>query len=889
MALAKWYKIDFHTHTPASNCFPDKSITAIQWLEAAKQSGMNAVVITDHNSVSFLKEIELVKNNYEEENIFKVFYGIELCVSAEFTHIIILFDDKLTLTQIEDAIIGDLNLNREDWNNTEKNVSEDRLENLCNRLRNHIFVIPAHFASNKGLGKAKINAIKKYKDFIKFSAVEVRNNEDLSQYNNKLQLEAIYPSALISGSDNPSNCDESQHSIEGFGKQYTWVKLSQLNFDGLKQVFIDFEYRCINTLDLEKLGKEFDPNNVNHNFISGVQLKGFKHLANLDFRFSPYLNCIIGGRGTGKSTVIEALHICLNQKADINDSTIIKSTLQKDGQINTFYNFGSNQNYKISASKKNPKTLTFQFENDDGLITDPPEFAVDFYGQKDIFGLIEEDDNVSLQNESTLVNLIDGKLDTRIYSINDNILEISTQLIQFSEQYSNNRVKIYEISTVRAEINKLDSILIQYKESGLDYSRANYDRMNKLFEICKNALNDGSKYLSKLMEELLSRAQEINEVLAKEEEQYESYKEISEIMAFVKDAYISVFNTAKEKQSEMQIHLIEFVETELFKDANNAKVQYDAALEKVKNTGSENLKVIQDKLQSYKIRELQLLNVKHEQENLGLSMKNKINDLVKKRLELTSLRAAATENSSISSIIISIMPLGHKNRWKQKLQHEFGKENTFDTIFDDFVDFVLDPHNDFQNYKNYIYYLLTSSDGDLWSFYEKDIKELRFLKLWEDKQKNSTLNSLLKIMPEDLITIKIIEGAREIDINEGSPGQKSAAILAFILSSGENPLIIDQPEDDLDNSLINTLIVKSIRQVKSKRQIIIVTHNANIPVLGDAEGIIILERNKDGKVALRNDKKAGCLEEELIREGICTIMEGGEDAFKKREEKYLYK
>ena len=80
MALAKWYKIDFHTHTPESKCFSDKSVTPEQWLKAAKESGINAVVVSDHNSVGWISKIEEVKSNYEDTN-FKVFYGIELCVS----------------------------------------------------------------------------------------------------------------------------------------------------------------------------------------------------------------------------------------------------------------------------------------------------------------------------------------------------------------------------------------------------------------------------------------------------------------------------------------------------------------------------------------------------------------------------------------------------------------------------------------------------------------------------------------------------------------------------------------------------------------------------------------------------------------------------------------
>lgn len=190
MALAKWYKIDFHTHTPESKCFSDKSVTPEQWLKAAKESGINAVVVSDHNSVGWISKIEEVKSNYEDTN-FKVFYGIELCVSSAFTHFLIIFDDKMSVTEIEDAVVSYLGLQRKDWADTTVNVSEDRLKTLCTELNEKIFVIPAHFASNKGLGKSTENAIKKYQEFLCFSAIEVRNDEDAREYNNKLRNNVI--------------------------------------------------------------------------------------------------------------------------------------------------------------------------------------------------------------------------------------------------------------------------------------------------------------------------------------------------------------------------------------------------------------------------------------------------------------------------------------------------------------------------------------------------------------------------------------------------------------------------------------------------------------------------------------------------------------------------
>jgi ABC-type Mn2+/Zn2+ transport system ATPase subunit len=113
---------------------------------------------------------------------------------------------------------------------------------------------------------------------------------------------------------------------------------------------------------------------------------------------------------------------------------------------------------------------------------------------------------------------------------------------------------------------------------------------------------------------------------------------------------------------------------------------------------------------------------------------------------------------------------------------------------------------------------------------------------------------------------------------QGSPGQKTAALLAFILSYGNEPLVLDQPEDDLDNHLIYDLIVKHIREIKQQRQVLIVTHNANIVVNGDAENIVALDVKK-GQTCIVTQ---GGIQDTTIREEICKIMEGGKEAFEQR-------
>ncbi len=135
--------------------------------------------------------------------------------------------------------------------------------------------------------------------------------------------------------------------------------------------------------------------------------------------------------------------------------------------------------------------------------------------------------------------------------------------------------------------------------------------------------------------------------------------------------------------------------------------------------------------------------------------------------------------------------------------------------------------------------------------------------------------------PEDSLDVQYSttgDGQHFRSIQEGSPGQKTAALLAFLLSYGEEPLILDQPEDDLDNHLIYDLIVSQLREVKRHRQVIVVTHNANIVVNGDAELVVALATH-GGETQKECE---GSLQEKPVRETICAVMEGGRKAFEDR-------
>jgi hypothetical protein len=119
-----------------------------------------------------------------------------------------------------------------------------------------------------------------------------------------------------------------------------------------------------------------------------------------------------------------------------------------------------------------------------------------------------------------------------------------------------------------------------------------------------------------------------------------------------------------------------------------------------------------------------------------------------------------------------------------------------------------------------------------------------------------------------------------------SPGQRCSALVPIILLQGTHPLIIDQPEDNLDNKLVFDLVVEILRNLKEHRQIIVATHNPNIPVSGDAEQILVFEPvNKfTGKISTQ-----GSIDDAAVIEAVKNIMEGGAAAFLTRAQKYRYR
>jgi predicted ATP-dependent endonuclease of OLD family len=158
-----------------------------------------------------------------------------------------------------------------------------------------------------------------------------------------------------------------------------------------------------------------------------------------------------------------------------------------------------------------------------------------------------------------------------------------------------------------------------------------------------------------------------------------------------------------------------------------------------------------------------------------------------------------------------------------------------------------------------------------------DIRLARHL----DSLKQNTpedIDRLLVWVPEDKLILKFKKQGNEEDIQAGSAGERTAGMLGLLLALNDIPLIVDQPEDDLESKLRSNFVVEGFKKLKKQRQLIIVTHNPNITVNANSDNVVYLDFVGGQVVKAGNN----ALQDKDIRNAVCEVMEGGRDALNKR-------
>lgn len=599
--------------------------------------------------------------------------------------------------------------------------------------------------------------------------------------------------------------------------------------------------------------------------IERVQIEeGF--LDGLDVSFSEGLNAIIGARGTGKSSLIELIRFCLNARSHSEEAKTISlshaMSVLGTGKISVTVRLG-NESFVISRS-----------------VEEEPQ---DIGGRKPLIFSQSEIEGVGLEADGRL-----RILDSFIFDnerLNNSI----------GESISNIRSLMSKISSVKSEIESLEEKIrrepeiesrleaLKPKEQDLaeaseiarqklnelqpkqqEYSTTNlYYESNKRFGggvlALESSLTSIMKSLSSLNEIDLNEDLKASQITSKLSTQLkEALDEIRKIEQFSNSLTIDFESKRKQLDNEIRDLRVSIDETKKGAGQIISELQRLNQIKDAINGFKQELKVHLDelkKLVSQRDLELdQLESFRNEIFEKRIEVESHLNDALQPEINIEVYQSGQTDSYS-AALMDSLKGSGLQYR------------NLASTIAD-----KISPRE--------LLELVESLDvNELSSILE--VSQDRALKILGTLSEND-LGQIATVAIEDSVNYSLLDGGDYKKFNQLSVGQRCTLILPILMEQKERVIIIDQPEDHIDNAFITNTLIKSIRSRSSLGQMILSTHNANIPVLGEANRVIQLASDGNrGYVEVE-----GHLDDYDVVNSISTIMEGGVDAFRNRARFY---
>jgi len=887
----RWFKCDFHLHTTASQCFQDKTVTAEQWVDRAIEQGLDCVAITDHNTNAGIDDIKLEADRKE----LIVFPAVEITCSDSKVHLLILFDLDKTSNDIRDFLVR-ANIRADEFGKEEA-ISNKSIMDITDLADNDgAIVIPAHIDDYNGLkdiGNAILRRIYQ-KDNI--NSVQVVNNPNCNT-TNLIRYAKNENLALLTFSDNPHAEGNSKHGLWGMGQDYSWIKMDEKpSLESLRQAFLLPEFRVKNKF--ESIDKPYTMPNI---WIKSISIKNTTIADDLKVDFNPQLNTIIGGRGTGKSSILRCIRGVFNRTSDIQSLNDIfsdhtnfyqtlnnrnrKGILKIDSEIeieitreNILHkviasSIQTSSSQVIEIKKYNEETKNWEIIEDIGYI-DFLEFEQ--YSQKQIYEIAQEPNALRERIDNTIEDM--NNIESEKKYIKNLFFQKSAEIRTIEQQISNKEIIQTKISDLKRRIER-------FQESGITkllIKKEKFEQEKKAIENFEREITQKESLLSSLIDDFtildidysefdevnIESLQSVSNVVIESINNIKiELERLKEKVVTTKNIYNQSINESNWKESfDAIINDFNIKKEELAKNGIDDFANFEALTEE-KNT-------LENQLQEINSQVEQRTNNLREKNQLQSEYFNKIKKITQKRREFIGNILNRED-----LVKIEIKPFRDKNDFESKLREIIQREDRFE--------------DDIKKLKDLCF------RGNV----EQKIKEVRkiFFKIKKDEDTNDTFSGYFKnlvkglndeqldeielLMPEDEIEVqyKITKNSQWKPLSTASAGQKTTAILTFILSHGDIPLILDQPEDDLDNRLVYDLIVDRLKKAKEKRQLIVVTHNANIPVNGDAEYIISMDTESE-KLKVRNE---GTVEKSSIKKEICDVMEGSEKAFQMRSKRYV--
>jgi DNA repair exonuclease SbcCD ATPase subunit len=600
--------------------------------------------------------------------------------------------------------------------------------------------------------------------------------------------------------------------------------------------------------------------------IEGGVLDGFSQT------FSPQLNVLIGGRGTGKSSVIELIRFCLGATSYTNSG-------QQQAAEHALGVLGDGIVTVVLTDGKHRQEVsrTAQDTDVDSLSELTPPFV---FSQAEI-------ETIGLQSQSRL-RLIDGFLPLAQRTAAESPL--NSKIRSTSAEIRTLLAEIDDIAEKTAELPKLQASL-----AALKAQTAGQTKVHQEIKVFRDSLAEITPLVAaaQVRSEAIGRAADqlgnwigkLDDLLERKPTfeawptQAKTEDELAEIRKREKKATAQLHAGFEElKAVGEELHKRQRISTTQKAGLENRARDIRQKMEERQKGASALDKQIGDITQRITVL-ASLVDVRKEREARVKSLTKQRDNLLSEQSQARQKRTQAREtvakrlNAKLGPAVrVQILPFSQQNEYVSALSGALRGSGLRYAELSQRIAETYSPSEIAQLAE-------ARATGEIANALE--ITEERALRL-SDALREQAGSSLFTTIVEDDIQIELMDGSNYKGIDFLSMGQRCTAILPIILQHTERMIILDQPEDHLDNAFVVGTLVKAIAARAEGAQTLIATHNPNIPVLGDAARVIHMD--SDGNRCFV--RAADSIDKPTIVEAITTIMEGGREAFARRAEFY---
>ena len=844
----QYVRADFHLHTLKDKEFTysgESTSFVGDYVSALKNASINVGIITNHNKFD-IEEYKAIRKAAKKQDIF-ILPGVELTVKegANGIHTLIVFNPEEWLKNGNNHIQTFLTAAFATISNPENRNTKSifDLKNVFDQLDAYgrdYFIVFAHVDQNSGLfSECRGGLLESLAGFAPFRHRVLGLQKSRTRDNlGKFEKCCGYLPALVEGSDPKSISDI------GKGDRCTYLKIGEYSYAAIKFALQDYRDRV----------SESVPDNK-HGFIESISFQGGK-FDGQTIMFSRELNTLIGIRGSGKSSILEAVRYVLGLTAQMDKDykeSLVKNVFGSGGKatLNVIDKHGKH----YSVSRILGERINVLDETGNDLNINPISLfdGVQYFGQKDLSssadhenGLLEKLISGRIGQPSNLDNCVNELIKTverllDVSKIPQQMTEVTTQQTElehklsiFEEKGVADKLKKqsgYATDTAKLDAvkNRIDTILRDIRTAFSKNSVVSSALDGYSSDFNKDIFGDVSIVLSSIDAQLA----QIGSCIVEIEKQRSG---MDDLISRLKERIDSLADEFAEIKREIKDDTLDV----------DSFVKMAAELQKTK----EKLKQLSEEASSKSKIEASFTKATRERNEALLATYNAYK--------------AETEriNQNQTELKIEITFKGDREGFKAQLKNDFKGTGISDIKYQAICD-------SFTDYAAIIEDWIVCDGSKLKGI----VTPGEYVKL-EDKLRGQ-YEELLNRQVENKVDI-YYHGKL---LRQHSIGQRASALILFILTQDDNDIIfIDQPEDDLDNKVIYDEVITAIAQKKPYMQFIFATHNANIPVLGDSERVLVVEFQES-----RIDVAQGNIDLDSTHKQIVDIMEGGKEAFDKRQ------